>query len=469
MDSTIPPSATWTSSDESSDSDDDDNAIVTLGMSNEVLSVGLADGNVPQSSGSRQTQPWGGSTAGKKPNKKRKFAATMTHFNDMYFDNEHVYDERDFENVFRMPRRLFERICGDLIGHGIFVHRRDALGKGGIHPKMRIIASLRLLAYGYAFKTTDELCCMSEASSMLSFKNFVKDIVRMYGAEYLRSPNESDLRRILSINAARGFPGCLGSWDCQHWEWKNCPVGWAGQFKGKEKKPTVVLEAIADSELWIWGMNFGSAGSLNDINILDASSIVQKILEGEMLPGFSYEINGRQRRLCYYNVDGIYPNWAIFVKTIAEALERKHKMFASAQEGFRKDVERAFGVLVSRWHILRAPCRLWDKSMMLDTMKACVILHNMIVEMRRDDYASELWTLSVSAIGRRAVIDGDGNEIPFQWSTSPSTITDLNSSGIMSSWASQVAKRETEITDELEHFTLKADLIEHIWKRSQQT
>jgi Plant transposon protein len=37
-----------------------------------------------------------------------------------------------------------------------------------------------------------------------------------------------------------------------HWKWKNCPLVWAGQFKGKYKKHTIALEAIADSELWIW-------------------------------------------------------------------------------------------------------------------------------------------------------------------------------------------------------------------------
>lgn len=109
----------------------------------------------------------------------------------------------------------------------------------------------------------------------------------------------------MAINEERGFPGCLGSWDCNLWEWKNCAVAWAGQFKGKEKKPTVVLEAISDGESWIWGCNFGSPGSMNDINVLDSSILVEKILDGRMLPEFKYEINGRDRKLCYYLVDEI--------------------------------------------------------------------------------------------------------------------------------------------------------------------
>ena len=36
----------------------------------------------------------------------------------------------------------------------------------------------------------------------------------------------------------------IGSLDCMHWEWKNCPTAWAGQFEGRHNKPTIVLEAV---------------------------------------------------------------------------------------------------------------------------------------------------------------------------------------------------------------------------------
>ena len=226
-----------------------------------------------------------------------------------------------------------------------------------------------------------------------SLFDFADQMTSFFGTECLRCPNESDLRRILAINASRGFPGCVGSWDCQHCVWDKCPIAWAGQFKGKEKKPTVVLEAIADGELWIWGSYFGSLGSLNDINILDQSPIIQDILHGKALPGFEYDINGNKRTLLYHLVDRIYPNWAIFVKAIAEASSRKHKRFATAQEAMRKDMERAFGVLLSRFNILRQPCRIWSRAKMVMIMKVCIILYNMIAELRHDSYDGTLWHL----------------------------------------------------------------------------
>ena len=62
----------------------------------------------------------------------------------------------------------------------------------------------------------------------------------------------------------------------------------------------------------------------------------------------------------------------------------KRKYFAKAQEAARKDVERAFGVLQSRFAIVRGPTRIWDKETIGMIMRACVIMHNMIVESHND-------------------------------------------------------------------------------------
>lgn len=96
-------------------------------------------------------------------------------------------------------------------------------------------------------------------------------MVSMLGEEYLGEPTETDLQQILTINAARGFLECIDSIDCQHCKWKNCAMDCAGQLKGKQKKPTMVLEAICEGEPWIWHKCFGSPGSRNDIIDMDHS------------------------------------------------------------------------------------------------------------------------------------------------------------------------------------------------------
>lgn len=121
-------------------------------------------------------------------------------------------------------------------------------------------------------------------------------------------------------------------------------------------------------------------------------------LKRNLLPDFSDEINGRRQTLCYHNADGVYPNWPVFLRTISESSIAKQKNSAGAQEAFRKDVEREFGVLISRWLILQRPCHFLDREIKATVMKPSIIMHNMIAELRRDSYSSEMWSLGMSAM-----------------------------------------------------------------------
>ncbi|GKE85871.1 probable serine/threonine-protein kinase PBL7, partial [Tanacetum coccineum] len=75
----------------------------------------------------------------------------------------------------------------------------------------------------------------------------------LYMPKYLRKPTSEDVVKIQQKhNNVHDFPGMLGSIDCMHWEWKNCPVSWQGQYgRGDKKYPTIMLEAVASQDLWI--------------------------------------------------------------------------------------------------------------------------------------------------------------------------------------------------------------------------
>ncbi len=78
------------------------------------------------------------------------------------------------------------------------------------------------------------------------------------------------------------------------------------------------------------------------------------------------------------------------MKSFAEPENEKQKHYSKCQEAARKDVERSFGVLHARFHIIRRPCRFMKLDSLQRVMKACVILHNKIVaDEINDDFASE--------------------------------------------------------------------------------
>jgi hypothetical protein len=136
-------------------------------------------------------------------------------------------------------------------------------------------------------------------------KCFVVAIVNVFGSTYLRAPNAEDTARILEFNVDQGFLGMLGSIDCMHWSWKNCPAAWHGQFKGHKKDATIVLEAVADHETWIWHAFFGMLGSCNDINVLQRSPlmIILALREGPLV---EFEANGHKYNYGYFLTDNIY-------------------------------------------------------------------------------------------------------------------------------------------------------------------
>jgi hypothetical protein len=303
---------------------------------------------------------------------------------------------------------------------------------------------MRMLAYGTPADALDEYLKIGKSTALVCLDKFARGVIEVFGGEYLRRPTREDLEHILQVNESRGFPGMLGSIDCMHWRWEKCPLAWRGQFtRGDYGVPTIILEAVASKDLHIWHAFFGVAGSNNDLNVLNQSPLFFDALKGEA-PQVHFSVNGNEYNTGYYLADGIYPEWAAFMKSIPVPQTQKHKVFAEHQEGARKDVERAFGVLQSRFTIIRRPARLWKRKSVGRIMLACVILHNMIVEDEKEEV--------------KIHIDlNDSSEAAF------ALPPEVNVGGNLC--FADVLRRKASIHSQEQHTQLKKDLIEHIWNK----
>lgn len=54
-------------------------------------------------------------------------------------------------------------------------------------------------------------------------------------------------------------------------------------------------------------------------------------------------------------------------------------LLSSQKEERRKGLERSFGVLQAKFHIITTPSSLCYSEDIQDVMKSCIIMHNMIV------------------------------------------------------------------------------------------
>jgi hypothetical protein len=157
-----------------------------------------------------------------------------------------IYKAKDFCRGYRMSRELFLIILNGVRDYDdYFEAKYDCTGKIGFSSYQKCSAAVRQLAYGVPGDLIDDYICMSESTCHEDMYWFCEDVIAVFGKYSLREPNMDDTARLLSINESRGFPGMLGSIDCMHWQWKNCPFGWQGQFKGHKEGCTIILEAIA--------------------------------------------------------------------------------------------------------------------------------------------------------------------------------------------------------------------------------
>ena len=108
-----------------------------------------------------------------------------------------------------------------------------------------------------------------------------------------------------------------------------------------------------------------------------------------------------------------------------------------------KDVERAFGVLQARFAIIYGPTRFFYPEMLQEIMKACIILHNIIVEDEWDE---------------NEAVDFDYEQIG-EVDNPPIQVSREHVNGFMA-----FIQSHERIKDQQIHSQLQSDLIDHLWQ-----
>ncbi|GJW70205.1 nucleotide-binding alpha-beta plait domain-containing protein, partial [Tanacetum coccineum] len=293
--------------------------------------------------------------------------------------------------------------------------RPDATCRMSLSVIMKCTAAIRQFAYGNTPDVFDEYFQMSEHTARDCLFHVNKCIINLYMSKYLRNLTLEDVEKIYTQHEdAHGFSGMLESIDCMHWEWKNYPVSWNGQY----------------------------TDAYNDINVLDNSPLFDDLLD-DKAPVAPFVVNGVEFKNGYYLADGIYPQWAqwaTFVKSFTVANDAKHAYFKKRQEGARKDVERAFGVLQGRWGIIQQPARSYHVNTLRRVMYSCIILHNMILK--------------------------DQKMAVFDWNE----VYDNPSRNMQRTWIERCETqrlKNKEMRDRDTHLSLQLNLMEHIWQEAE--
>ncbi|XP_052621283.1 uncharacterized protein LOC111913586 [Lactuca sativa] len=170
-----------------------------------------------------------------------------------YFADNCVYESKDFKIRLRLSKNVFLRIVNALESMNFFQLRYDARGRRGFKVLQKCVVAIRLMAMDESPDTMDNYMRISKRTARESLYTLSRGVVETFGDVYLRKPSLHDLQELYAAHEERHeFPGMIGSIDCTHWKWKNCPITWKGQYaSGHHGSPSSVLEAVASQDLWI--------------------------------------------------------------------------------------------------------------------------------------------------------------------------------------------------------------------------
>ncbi|GJS80337.1 ALP1-like protein isoform X1 [Tanacetum coccineum] len=189
----------------------------------------------------------------------------------------------------------------------------------------------------------------------------------------------------------------------------------------------------------IWDAFLWDGGLRLRYYVLDNSPLFEDLLM--TYPVVSYVVNGVQYRNGYYLADGIYPEWASFVKSFTVATDPKHTYFKQRQESARKDVERAFGVLQGRWGLIQQPARAYEVNTLRRIMYAGIIMHNMILEDQ-----------NMSVVDWKHVCSNPARSLQTVWIDRCQT----------------QRRKAKELRDKDTHISLQQNLMNHIWREVEE-
>ncbi len=140
-------------------------------------------------------------------------------------------------------------------------------GKSSSCLEVMLLYPLMTLAFDVPYSAFVNYFQISIQFGMKLCCEFGSAIKALYMCEFLRMPNDVNLRNITELHHdIHRLSGMLELLDCCRTKWKNCPQAWASTYQGKENKKQLILR-----ELWTIICFFG----IHHTDMLEHSMIKQ--------------------------------------------------------------------------------------------------------------------------------------------------------------------------------------------------
>lgn len=184
---------------------------------------------------------------------------------------------------------------------------------------MQVMAALKVLASGCTFTDVAAMSGMSRSTAETSFYTFTEEFSKALWDTWVTLPVGEDLKSVETIYRKCGLAGAVGSIDCTHFKWDQCPWSEQRQHIGKEGYASVVVEAMCDHAGRILAARKCYPGAENDKTIISRDKSVWRIRDKEPWKSMKYKLRNADGTETEYTgawliVDGGYPKVSTYTR-----------------------------------------------------------------------------------------------------------------------------------------------------------
>lgn len=300
-------------------------------------------------------------------------------------------DGRDFRNNFRIPASFFDRLVTWFKDSGWNVREWDKWGRASVPLELKILATFEMLGRGVPAAVPAGLIGCDSKTIKNFYHLFCRKVALHLKDLHIKFPsNIAEIRACVATYAEENLPGCLGSIDCVHVPWPKALASQRSWFVGKEGIPTVAFQVIVNHKRKILSVSRPHPGSHNDKCIASMDPALHSIRTLQLFITFAWQactaVGSATIHGVYLICDGGYHFWRVLQRCNAVTSEPKQLFLMNRIASARKDVECTFGIMKSRFRILKTPMLDAELSNVDDVFTTCAIFHNMLLDHDSADF-----------------------------------------------------------------------------------
>lgn len=277
-----------------------------------------------------------------------------------------TYSDRMFKSRLRISRSTYNVLVARLGPH---LQRQDTNFRKAVTVHKRVAVALHRFASGANLQLIADLYGISVAAAQKIVIEFC-DAIHKSGLHdlYIKWPSSMRMRSLSQeFQALQGIPNVIGAIDGSHIP-IIAPRRHHEDYFNRKGFHSIILQMGVTAKCLVWDYHIGWAGSMHDWNVFQRTYLGQQCE------------NMRLGDFCLLG-DCAYPArfWMLPpFKGSKEGLTQEHSHWNYIQPSSRMPVERAFGMLKSRFRILLKRCDmlLTNVPRMVAT---CLVLHNMCI------------------------------------------------------------------------------------------